>query len=119
MLTVLLTKAIFIQDRANTITIHAIVSAFLSSRVSRRIISQLPTQQSQKLKSPLPKQALQRTKRKTKSTTVTIVRVFLLVTNACRNCQNTHKNLMFSWPCIIDINNIDNQLDATIMVYYS
>ena len=25
--------------------------------------------------------------------------------------------LIFSWPCIIDTNNIDNQLDATITVY--
>ena len=25
--------------------------------------------------------------------------------------------LIFAWPCIIDINNIDNQLDATITVY--
>ena len=26
-------------------------------------------------------------------------------------------NLIFASPCIIDINNIDNQLDATITVY--
>ena len=25
--------------------------------------------------------------------------------------------LIFAWPCIIDINNIDNQLDATITAY--
>ena len=25
--------------------------------------------------------------------------------------------LIFAWPCIIDINNKDNQLDATIMVF--
>ena len=25
--------------------------------------------------------------------------------------------LIFAWPCIIDINNIDNQLDTTIMAY--
>jgi len=26
-------------------------------------------------------------------------------------------NIIFAWPCMIDINNIDNQLDATIKVY--
>ena len=38
----------------------------------------------------------------------------------CSNqCMNKAKliNLIFAWPCIIDINNIDNQLDATIMAY--
>jgi len=25
--------------------------------------------------------------------------------------------LLLAWPCIINTNNIDNQLDATIMVY--
>jgi hypothetical protein len=25
--------------------------------------------------------------------------------------------LIFAWPCIIDINNIDNQLDATVTAY--
>ena len=28
-----------------------------------------------------------------------------------------HFNLIFAWPCIIDISNIDNQLDATITAY--
>ena len=26
--------------------------------------------------------------------------------------------LIFAWPCIIDVNNIDNQLDATITAYW-
>ena len=26
-------------------------------------------------------------------------------------------SLIFAWTCIIDINNIDNQLDATVTVY--
>jgi len=29
----------------------------------------------------------------------------------------TCKNLIFNWPHIIDVNNEDNQLDATKMVY--
>lgn len=72
--------------------IRAFVSAFFSSRVFRHIISRLPTQQSQKLKSPLPIEALKRTKHKTKSSKVTTVWFFLLVTNACSNCQHTNKN---------------------------
>jgi hypothetical protein len=32
-------------------------------------------------------------------------------------CVNTASSLIFVWPCIIDTNNIDNQLDATITVY--
>ena len=30
---------------------------------------------------------------------------------------NIFHYLIFAWPCIIDINNIDNQLDATITAY--
>ena len=38
--------------------------------------------------------------------------------NTPKTCTEEHKvRLMFAWPCIIDINNIDNQLDATITVY--
>jgi len=44
---------------------RAFVSAFVSSRVPRHVISRLPTQQSQKLTAPLPLQALQRTKHRT------------------------------------------------------
>ena len=29
----------------------------------------------------------------------------------------TKFDLMFAWLCIIDVNNIDNQLDATVTVY--
>ena len=28
------------------------------------------------------------------------------------------RNLIFAWPCIVDTNNVDNQLDTTITVYY-
>jgi len=31
--------------------------------------------------------------------------------------RQVHVHLIFVWPCIIDINNVDNQLDATITVY--
>ena len=31
--------------------------------------------------------------------------------------QDIFHYLIFAWPCIIDINNIDNQLDATITAY--
>jgi hypothetical protein len=80
--------------------IRGFVSAFLSSRFSRHIISRLPTQQSQKLKSPLPIQALQRTKHKTKSTKVTIVRFFLTsnksVSQLPTNIQKTNLHNCFS-----------------------
>jgi hypothetical protein len=33
------------------------------------------------------------------------------------NSTNIFHYLIFAWPCIIDINNIDNQLDATITAY--
>ena len=33
------------------------------------------------------------------------------------NQQNTFHYLIFAWPFIIDIKNIDNQLDATITAY--
>ena len=32
-------------------------------------------------------------------------------------CDHRKKYSIFAWPCIIDINNIDNQLGATIAVY--
>ena len=31
--------------------------------------------------------------------------------------QHIFHYLIFAWPCIIDINNIDNQLDATVTAY--
>jgi hypothetical protein len=39
----------------------------------------------------------------------------------CLRCkylvEKVSLSLIFVWPCIIDTNNIDNQVDATIMVY--
>jgi hypothetical protein len=37
-----------------------------------------------------------------------------LLTSQARLCST---GLIFVWPCIIETNNIDNQLDATVMVY--
>jgi len=34
-----------------------------------------------------------------------------------KRVEKSTKTWIFVRPCIIDINNIDNQLDATIMVY--
>jgi hypothetical protein len=34
-----------------------------------------------------------------------------------KQSQMTVLNFMIAWPCIIDTNNIDNQIDATITVY--
>ena len=34
------------------------------------------------------------------------------------NSESVILNLIFAWPCIIDTNNIDSQLEATETVHY-
>ena len=36
----------------------------------------------------------------------------------CGNSNFVLLNLMFAWPCIIDVNNVEDQLDATINIYW-
>ena len=43
--------------------------------------------------------------------------LFLLLLLCFRILKDVIINLIFDWPCIIDINNLDSQLDATITVY--
>ena len=42
---------------------------------------------------------------------------YIVVTAWSRVQNKTLANLIFVRPCIIDTNNIDNKLDATIMIY--
>ena len=45
--------------------------------------------------------------------------MFYMKWDCCRfnQVQTWRVSLVFVWPCIIDTNNIDSQLDATITVY--